>query len=107
MDIGAVPVGGLWEKFPVRWNCAWNRQVVGEGELWYRNAACAVSPWLSPASSAVSPAAYTLLPQCQTKKGAVSNCFISILYCQRGLNSSLWSSDSAAKGGQRRTEAKQ
>ena len=30
--------------------------------------------------------------QVQTKKGAVSNHFVPIIYCQRGLNSSLWSS---------------
>ena len=51
--------------------------------------------------------ALSMLRRMRTKKGAVSNCFVSVLRCQRGLNSSLWSSDSAAKGGQRRTEAKQ
>ena len=44
--------------------------------------------------------ALSMLRRMQTKKGAVSNCFVSVLRCQRGLNSSRWSSDSAAKGGQ-------
>ena len=53
------------------------------------------------ASRPPCPAAFSLYPPLQTKKGAVSNYCVPILRCQRGLNSSLRSSDSAARGGQR------
>ena len=51
-------------------------------------------------SSLRSPAVCLVSLQGQTKKGAVSNYFVPLFRCQRGLNSSLRSSDSAAKGGQ-------
>lgn len=55
----------------------------------------------SPFSFALCPARHVAVWHGQTKKGAVSNHFLSMLRCQRGLNSSLRSSDSAARDGSR------
>ena len=46
----------------------------------------------SPFSFVLCLARHVAVRHGQTKKGAVSNHFLSMLRCQRGLNSSLWSS---------------
>ncbi len=77
------------------------------GRLWPHPVA--FRPCFSPVElSGLSPAGRLIsVGTAADKKGGVSNCFVPMFLCQRGLNSSLQSSDSAAKGGQRSIGAKQ
>lgn len=79
-----------WKSFRFD-GIAWNRQVVGR-RLWYGTPPVQSLPGCPGILRRLSGRVHSA-PQCQTKR-AVSNCFISILYCQRS-KLLLWSSDSA------------